>query len=137
MDKRLLDSALFWVALGGAVIVLGGVLLSVTHRHNIWFYLGAALVGLGAVLLLGALRLYRRHRKASHQSAVHGSAAILILDSKDVRVSDNVSHGRPVLEAHRNEGLTAERNTAHFASEVRPSRTGLWAWIRELTRGPR
>jgi hypothetical protein len=75
-DRPLYDRALFWVALGGALSVIGGIVLSVgvaqvvadtTHPDlwsNRWFEVGFGAFVVGVLALVWALVLYVAHRHA-------------------------------------------------------------------------
>jgi hypothetical protein len=81
--KQLQDSALFWVALGAAVIVLGGVLMTrapaKANLSDVWLTSGLAVALGGCFLLLWALVLFLAHRHAEKHMcpdpSVHGQAA--------------------------------------------------------------
>jgi len=71
--KRLHDSALFWVALGAAVALIGGILLNTgvsrtTVRESLlssgWFVAGLVVIGVAALMLLWSLVLFVAHRYA-------------------------------------------------------------------------
>ncbi len=70
--QSLYDRALFWLQMGAAVAVIGGIILTVglvqwgaASRDNLWsnrwFEVGLGIVGLGVLMLLWSFRLYRKH----------------------------------------------------------------------------
>lgn len=80
MRRRLLDSSLFWLAMAGAVAVVGGIFMGVggtrtpAHKSVLsegWFDAGIGVVALGVVMLAWALVLYLAHRHAEAEHAAH------------------------------------------------------------------
>ncbi len=76
-DKPLYDRAIFWVALGGVAVVVGGIFVAVgvaqvtpekvpDYFGNAWFVAGLIAIGVGILLCLVALVLFFAHQHAEN-----------------------------------------------------------------------
>jgi uncharacterized protein YjeT (DUF2065 family) len=99
-DKPLYDSSIFWVAIGGVVVVIGGILISVGPQAdpkaslwaNGWFDFGFIAVAVGAIMLIWALVLYLAHRQANREITQTMQAAISAPTEAGRTVGDATAH---------------------------------------------
>lgn len=130
--RRLLDSALFWLAFGAAVIVGGGVGvavgtgLAVSGHESVWaenwFRVGFAIVLLGGLMLLWALVLFLAHRHAAgHWCPDPDAHKLSTVRTRPTKAQpDDTAQLRSVLRQLRTDVLTAKdrvtnmKQTGHY-----------------------
>ena len=102
-DKPLYDSSMFWPPIGGVVVVIGGILISVGVAQvvpdpkaslwaNVWFDCGFLAVAVGAIMLIWALVLYLAHRQANREITQTMQAALSAPTEAGRTVGDATAH---------------------------------------------
>jgi hypothetical protein len=98
------ERAIFWLGMGGAVAVIGGIILSVgliqssadpkaSLWSNRWFLIGFGIVVVGAIMLLLALKLYLWPSRRISDRAASANTAIVNRPSGKMRLKQTKIDG--------------------------------------------